>query len=70
MANNAIQQPKSRSAIEEVSPTPPEAWEAKLVEAREELTAELREESNRYDADKEQMVEAMDAMLNDTINQN
>ena len=43
MANNAIQQPKSRSATEEVSNTP-EAWEAKLVEAREEITAELREE--------------------------
>lgn len=69
MANNAIEQLLSSEVLsEEVRSTLSEAWETKLVEAREEITAELREEfANRYEADKEQMVEAMDAMLNDTI---
>jgi hypothetical protein len=69
MANNAIEQLLSSEVLsEEVRSTLSEAWEAKLVEAREEITAELREEfANRYETDKEQMVEAMDAMLNDTI---
>ena len=53
---------------EEVRNTLTEAWEAKLKEAREDITTELREEfAGRYEADKEQMVEAMDAMLTDTI---
>ena len=42
--------------------------EAQLAEAREENLSRPREESlNPYDADKEQMVEALDAMLTDTI---
>ena len=45
-----------------------EAFEARIAEAREEITAELREEfAGRYENDKTQIVEAMDAMLNDTI---
>ena len=45
-----------------------DAWEQKLNEARDEITAELREEfASRYDNDKTQIVEAMDAMLNDAI---
>jgi len=45
-----------------------EAFEARIAEAREEITAELREEfAGRYENDKAQIVEAMDAMLNDTI---
>jgi hypothetical protein len=45
-----------------------EAWDAKIAEVREELTAELREEfAGRYDNDKSQIVEAMDAMLTDAI---
>lgn len=45
-----------------------EAWNAKLAEAREEITAELREEfAGRYENDKTQIVEAMDSMLSDAI---
>lgn len=66
---HAIEQLLSSEVLsEEVRTTLSEAWEAKLSEAREEITAELREEfANRYEADKEQMVEALDAMLGDTI---
>ena len=66
---HAIEQLLSSEVLsEEVRSTLSEAWNAKLAEAREEITTELREEfANRYEADKEQMVEALDAMLNDTI---
>ena len=66
---HAIEQLLSSEVLsEEVRTTLSEAWESKLSEAREEITAELREEfANRYESDKEQMVEALDAMLNDTI---
>ena len=65
----AIEQLLSSEVLsEEVRTTLSEAWNAKLAEAREEITAELREEfATRYDQDKEQMVEALDAMLSDTI---
>jgi len=66
---HAIEQLLSSEVLsEEVRTTLSEAWEAKLSEAREEITAELREEfANRYESDKAQMVEALDAMLGDTI---
>jgi DNA repair exonuclease SbcCD ATPase subunit len=66
---HAIEQLLSSEVLsEEVRSTLTEAWEAKLSEAREEITIELREEfAQRYESDKEQMVEAMDAMLTDTI---
>ena len=68
MAHAIEQLLSSEMLSEEVRNTLSEAWEAKLSEAREEITAELREEfAGRYEADKEQMVEALDAMLNDTI---
>lgn len=69
MAKNAIEQLLGSEVIsEEVRNTLSEAWESKLQEAREELTAELREEfANRYETDKTQMVEALDAMVSDTI---
>lgn len=65
----AIEQLLSSEVLsEEVRTTLSEAWNEKISEAREEITTELREEfANRYDADKEQMVEALDAMLSDTI---
>lgn len=45
-----------------------EAWEAKLTEAREELTAELREEfAQKFEHDKSIMVESMDKFLNDKV---
>lgn len=45
-----------------------ETWKSKLDEAREEITAELRDEfAQRYENDKSQIVEAMDTMLTDRI---
>ena len=45
-----------------------EAFEARIAEERETLTAELREEfANRYENDKTQIIGAMDAMLKEAI---
>jgi len=53
---------------EEVKTTLSEAWEQKLTEARQEIKAELREEfAERYEHDKQNIVEAMDQMLTDAI---
>ena len=46
-----------------------EAWETKLNEAREQARAELREEfAQRYEHDKQVMVEALDRMVTDGLN--
>ena len=45
-----------------------EAWETKLVEAREAVRAELREEfAQRYQHDKQVMVEALDKMVTESL---
>ena len=45
-----------------------EAWEAKLSEAKEEVRAELREEfAQRYQHDKQVMVEALDKMVTENL---
>lgn len=45
-----------------------EAWEAKLIEAKEAARAELREEfAQRYEHDKTVMVEALDRMMTDGL---
>jgi len=45
-----------------------EAWETKLVEAREQARAELREEfAQRYQHDKQVMVEALDRMVTEGL---
>lgn len=45
-----------------------EAWDSKLVEAREQVRAELREEfAKKYDADKSVMVEALDRMVTENL---
>jgi hypothetical protein len=45
-----------------------EAWEAKLVEARDAIRAELREEmASRYTHDKQVMVEALDKMVTESL---
>ena len=45
-----------------------EAWEAKLNEAREQVRAELREEfAQRYEHDKQVMVEALDRMVTEGL---
>jgi hypothetical protein len=46
-----------------------EEWEAKLVETRETIRAELREEfAQRYEHDKSTMVEALDRMVTEGLN--
>ena len=45
-----------------------EAWESKLVEAREQVRAELREEfAQRYEHDRSVMVEALDKMVSEGL---
>jgi uncharacterized protein YbcI len=58
----------SSTLSEEVRSSISEAWDTQLTEARDKITAELREEfAGRYENDKEQMVEAMDKMIGDVI---
>jgi len=53
---------------EEATSALQEAWESKLSEARDELTAELREEfAQRYDHDKGLIVEAMDKFISERV---
>lgn len=53
---------------EEIKTDLAEAFESRIVAQREEVTAELREEfASRYENDKTQIVEAMDAMLKEAI---
>lgn len=53
---------------EEVTSSIQEAWEGRLAEAREELTAELREEfAQRYEHDKGLIVEAMDNFISTKV---
>ena len=53
---------------EELKSQVQEAWENKLSEAREDISAELREEfAQRYENDKSQIVEAMDNMMSDAL---
>jgi len=52
----------------EVKDSLQEAWEAKVNEAKEELTAELREEfAQRYEHDKSKIVEAVDNFITDKV---
>lgn len=69
MANEILANLLESGALsEEASVAIQEAWEAKLNEAREEITAELREEfAQKFEHDKGVIVEAMDNMLNTAI---
>ena len=59
---------ESGTLSEEAGVAIKEAMEAKLNEAREEITAELREEfAQKFEHDKGVIVEAMDNMLNEAI---
>lgn len=61
LLDSGIINEETRSAINE-------AWEAKLVEAREQVRAELREEfANRYEHDKKVMVDALDKMVTENL---
>jgi hypothetical protein len=53
---------------EEVKAELQEAWDAKIKENRQEVTAELREEfAQKYEHDKQTMVEAIDKMLEERL---
>jgi hypothetical protein len=55
---------------EETSIAINEAWESKLNEAKEQVRAELREEfAQRYEHDKNVMVEALDKMVTDGLSE-
>jgi hypothetical protein len=61
LLDSGIINEETRSAITE-------AWEAKLVEAREQVRAELREEfAGRYEHDKKVMVDALDKMVTESL---
>lgn len=61
--DSGILNEESRSQIEE-------AWNSKLMEAREQVASELRSEfANRYEHDKAVMVEALDKMVTETLSQ-
>ena len=58
----------SNTLSEEVRSSISEAWDTQLTEAREKITAELREEfAQRYENDKSQIVEAADKMITDVV---
>ena len=53
---------------EEVRAQIEEAWESKIRENKQAVTAELREEfAQKYEHDKQTMVEAIDKMLDDRL---
>ncbi len=61
LLDNGIINEETRSAISE-------AWESRIAEAKEEVRAELREEfAQRYQHDKQVMVEALDKMVTESL---
>ena len=59
---------ESSDLNEEIRGSIVEAWESRLSEAREELTAELREEfAQRYEHDKGLIVEAVDVLIKEIV---
>jgi hypothetical protein len=59
---------ESGNLSEDVKTQIQEAWESRLAEAKDQLTAELREEfAQRFEHDKQQIVEAMDKFITDSL---
>ena len=59
---------ESSALSEEVKAELQDAWEAKITENRQQVTAELREEfAQKYEHDKSTMVEAIDSMLSEKL---
>jgi hypothetical protein len=59
---------ESDAVSEEVRQEIQEAWETKIKENRQQVTAELREEfAQKYEHDKQTMVEAIDSMLSERL---
>ena len=70
MAVNFTEIFENADLTEEVKSALQEAWESKISEARDELTAELREEfAQRYDHDKGKIVEAVDKFISEKLKQ-
>ena len=68
MAVNFTELLENAELTEEVKSALQEAWEGKISEARDELTAELREEfAQRYEHDKGQIVEAVDNFISEKV---
>ena len=69
MALTAIEELLGSEVLsEDVRTSISEAFEAKLEEAKKNITSELREEfAQRYDHDKSQIIEAADKMLRDVV---
>ena len=68
MAVNFTELLENAELTEDVKSALQEAWETKISEARDELTAELREEfAQRYDHDKGLIVEAMDNFITEKV---
>jgi predicted DNA-binding protein len=61
LLDNGIINEETRTAIAE-------AWESRIIEAKEQVRAELREEfAQRYQHDKQVMVEALDKMVTESL---
>ena len=59
---------ESGNLSEDVKTQIQEAWESRLAEAKDQLTAELREEfSQRFEHDKQQIVEALDNFITSSL---
>ena len=64
MADKFVELLENGDLSEETRINIQEAWETRLAEARDEITAELREEfAQRFEHDKGQIVEAMDKFI-------
>ena len=64
MADKFVELLENGDLSEETRVNIQEAWETRLAEARDEITAELREEfAQRFEHDKGQIVEAMDKFI-------
>jgi len=69
MLNDALKPMLDSGLLNEATKTAiNEAWETKLVEARSEIRAEIRNEfAERYDHDKATMVSALDKMVSESL---
>jgi len=68
MAVNFTELLENAELTEDVKTALQEAWDSRVSEAREEITAELREEfAQRYSHDKSQIVEAMDKFITEQV---
>jgi hypothetical protein len=55
---------------EEIKQSIEQAWEARITENREQVSAQLREEfAQKYEHDKETMIEAVDRMITDRLSE-